>query len=211
MTALSFTEQLCLAHDINRGHAPTEGPKRATREEILEYIEAFSVDHPPPHPTSATAWDLQRTLGESEGRRMLLRASKQWDATPLRARDVVKLWWDDDHEPQAWRDEYLLDVIRDWRQERDRLQLCADAETEWLAFGGSATREQVGAWREKFGAWYLAPDRKLGPVTIVSAAQAQFAEDMRAGRIPMPSAAEDPSTSYFKPRLGPTLLGRKRK
>jgi hypothetical protein len=34
-----------------------------------------------------------------------------WDATPLRAREVVKLWWEDDYEPQAWVDEYLADVI----------------------------------------------------------------------------------------------------
>jgi hypothetical protein len=39
---------------------------------------------------------------------------------------------------------------------------------------------------------------------------AQFAEDMRAGRIPRPSAPEDP-TPKFKINLGPNLLGRKRK
>lgn len=41
-------------------------------------------------------------------------------------------------------------------------------------------------------------------------AMAKFADDMRAGRVPMPSGYEE-STSQFKPRLGPTLLGRKRK
>src|ERR1700677_2208434 len=92
-TALSFTERLNLAHDINRGHAPADGAdERATREEILDYIDAFSVDQPPPHPTKAIHWDLQRTLGESEGRRMLLRASRRWDAIPLRARDIVQMW-----------------------------------------------------------------------------------------------------------------------
>jgi hypothetical protein len=39
---------------------------------------------------------------------------------------------------------------------------------------------------------------------------AAFAEDMRAGRIPQPSAPEDPMPK-FKLSLGPTLLGRKRK
>jgi hypothetical protein len=38
----------------------------------------------------------------------------------------------------------------------------------------------------------------------------KFAEDYRAGRIPGPSAPEDPMPK-FKINLGPTLLGRKRK
>ncbi|QWG11031.1 hypothetical protein KMZ29_14705 [Bradyrhizobium sediminis] len=166
-TALCFTERLCQAYDFNRGCPPADGAERATRDEIVEYIDAFSIDKSPDHPTSAIAWDLQRTLGESEGRRMLLYASRRWDATPLRARDVVKMWWDDDHEPEAWRDEYLIDVIGSWRSERDRLRLCADAEKVWLAFKGAATSEQLANWRTKYGAWYLAPERKLGPVTII--------------------------------------------
>jgi predicted P-loop ATPase len=98
---------------------------------------------------------------------MLLRASKQWDAKPLRARNVVKLWWDDDYEPQAWRDEYLADVIGSWRTERDRLQLCADAAEAWLDFGGMATDDDLGDWYEKYGAWYLSPERKHGKVTRI--------------------------------------------
>ena len=31
-TALSFTERLCIAHDINRGHPPANGAERATRD-----------------------------------------------------------------------------------------------------------------------------------------------------------------------------------
>lgn len=166
-TALSFTERLCHAYDFNRGCPPADGAERAARDDIVEYIDAFSIDKSPDHPTSAIAWDLQRTLGESEGRRMLLYASRRWDATPLRARDVVKMWWDDDHEPEAWRDEYLLDLIQGWRMERDRLQTCADAEKEWRAFNGSATKQQILAWRVKFGSWYLSPERTLGPVTII--------------------------------------------
>jgi hypothetical protein len=43
-------------------------------------------------------------------------------------------------------------------------------------------------------------------------AQAQFAAQMRAGRIPYPSApSADPMQSGFKIKLGPNLLGRKRK
>jgi hypothetical protein len=122
--ATAFTERLCLAYDINRGFAPADGAERATREEILEYIDAHDIAHSPDHPTTAIAWDLQRTLGERDGRRLLLYASRRWDAEPLRARDVVKLWWWEDHEPQAWVDEYLVDVIGSWRQERDRMLLC---------------------------------------------------------------------------------------
>ncbi len=169
-TILNFSERLSLAHDLNRGHAPADGAERATRDDIVEYIDAFTVDRSPSHPTTAIAWDLQRTLGESEGRRMLLYASRRWDAKPLRARDVVKMYWDEDiesYEPQAWVDEYLLDIIRDWRTERDRLRRCADAEKQWLAFNGSATKQQIADWREKYGAWYLAPERRLGPVTII--------------------------------------------
>ena len=163
----ALTEQLCFAHDLNRGGSPADGPERATREDVLEYIDAHSVDKHPSHPTAAIAWDLQRTFGESDGRRLLLHASRQWDAVPLRARDIVQNCWDDDYEPQAWRDEYLIDVIRDWRSERDRLQLCADAEKEWLAFNGAATLQQLSAWRAKFGAWYLDPTGRLGKVKII--------------------------------------------
>ena len=186
-TALSFTERLCLAHDINRGAPPADGAERATREEIIEYIDAHDIAHSPDHPTSAIAWDLQRTLGERDGRRMLLYASRRWDAEPLRPRDVVELWWWEDYEPEAWVDEYLLDVIRGWRSERDRLRLCAAAKNEWLAFDGVATQQQVDLWREKFGAWYLDPKGKHGPVTIVATLQqAQFAREKKSGTL-MPS------------------------
>jgi hypothetical protein len=161
--AQNFSEQICAAHDFNRGFAPnTLGP--ISRDDVLEYIDAHTVARSPDHPTTAIHWDLIRTFGESEGRRLLLLASRRWDAKPLRARDIVFKWWDDDHEPQAWVDEYLADVIGSWRIERDRLQLCADAEREWLAFGGTATLEQLDDWREKFGVWYLSPERRLGPV-----------------------------------------------
>jgi predicted P-loop ATPase len=163
-TALSFTEQLCAAHDLNCGIAP-DPIGQVSRADVLEYIDAFTVDKPPDHPTSAIHWDLIRTFGESEGRRLLLLASRRWDAKPLRARDIVFKWWEDHHEPEAWRDEYLADVIGPWRMERDRLRICDDAEKAWLAFGGSATDDEVGDWYEKFGAYYLSPDRKLGPVT----------------------------------------------
>jgi RecA-family ATPase len=166
---MSFTELLCAAHDLNRGFAP-DGAARVTREDVLEYIDAHTVPKPPDHPTTALHWDLIRTFGESEGRRLLLRASKQWDAKPLRPRDFVRtlpMWWEDDYEPVAWKDEYLADVITSWRMERDRLQLCADAEKAWLAFAGVATRQQMYEWQEKFGSWYLSPERKLGKVTII--------------------------------------------
>lgn len=158
--------QFNAAHDFNRG-GPPDTSGRVSRDDVLEYIDAHSITKPPGHPTTAIHWDLIRTFGESDGRRLLLRASRQWDANPLRARDIVFRWWDDDHEPQAWVDEYLADVIRDWKTERDRLRLCADAEKAWLAFNGAATKEQLADWRTKFGAWYLAPERRLGPVTTI--------------------------------------------
>jgi AAA domain len=183
-TAPSFTERLNFAYDINRGHAPASGAERATREEIVKYIDAFSVGKPPSHPTRIIEWDLIRTLGESEGRRMLLYASRRWDAKPLRARDIVGMWWEDDHEPQAWRDEYLVDLIRDWRSERDRhcdegfnhaaahrrakqIEIRDAAENEWLAFGGSATAEQIDAWKEKHKRLMIPFERILEPVTIL--------------------------------------------
>jgi hypothetical protein len=189
-TDLSFTERLCAAYDFNRGFAPADGAERVRRTEIVEYINAFTVEKPPSHPTRAIEWDLIRTFGESEGRRLLLYASRRWDAKPLRARDIVFMWWWDDYEPQAWVDEYLVEIIDDWRWQRGRLQLCADAEREWLAFGGFATMDALEAWYEKYGAWYLAPAEKLGPVKVVSAERAKFAADMRAGRIPRPSAPQ---------------------
>ncbi len=167
-TAQKFTEQLCAAHDLNRGFTPADGAERATRADVIEYIDAHTVDKSPDHPTTAIHWDLIRTFGESDGRRLLLLASRRWDAKPLRARDIVFKWWDDDYEPQAWRDEYLIDVIHSWRTERDRLQICADAEKAWLAFEGSATHQQIDDWRAKFGAWYLAPESRLGRLTIIS-------------------------------------------
>jgi hypothetical protein len=208
-TAPSFTERLCAAYDLE--HPSRDHGARVRRAEIVEYIEAFSVDDPPSHPTRAIEWDLIRTLGESEGRRMLLYASRRWDAKPLRARDIVHMWWEDDYEPRAWVDEYLVEVIDTWRDEKKRLRHCDEAKEEWLAFGGFATWQQMGAWQRKFRSWYPEPQRKHGAVTIVpTLSQAQFARDMRAGRIPRPSAPEDP-TPKFKISLGPTLLGRKRK
>jgi hypothetical protein len=205
----SFTERLCAAYDFNRGFAPADGAEQVRRAEIVEYINAFTVDKPPSHPTTAIAWDLQRTFGESEGRRLLLYASRRWDAKPLRAREVVHMWWEDDYEPQAWVDEYLVEIIDDWRWERGRVQLCADGEREWLAFHGVATSEQREAWYDKYGAWCGYDVRsKHGPVKVVSAAQAQLAADMRAGRVPGPSAPEDPAPK-FKLRLGLKLLGKK--
>jgi hypothetical protein len=189
-TVPSFTERLCAAYDLEHPHRDPDA--RVRRSEVVEYIAAFSVDKRPYHPTSAIAWDLQRTFGESEGRRLLLRASRQWDAKPLRARDIVHRWWDDDYEPQAWVDEYLVEAIDDWRSERGRLQLCADAEREWLAFNGVASMQRFNAWHERYGAWYLDPEGKLGPVKVVSNRQARFAEDLRAGRIPYPSAPKEP-------------------
>jgi hypothetical protein len=210
-TSPSFTERLNFAYDLNRGHAPASGAERATRADIIEYIDAFSVEQSPSHPTSVIEWDLIRTLGESEGRRMLLYASRRWDAKPIRARDIVHKWWEDDYEPRAWVDEYLVDLIRDWRSERNRLRHCDEAKQEWLAFDGFATWQQIATWQKKFLAWYPEPQRKHGPVAIVpTLSQAQFARDMRAGRVPGPSAPEDPAPK-FKISLGPTLLGRKRK
>ncbi len=207
-TDLSFTKRLCAAYDLNRGSAPADGAERVRRSEVIEYIEAYSVEKRPSHPTKVIAWDLQRTFGELEGRRLLLYASRQWDAKPLRAREVVRMWWDDDYQPQAWRDEYLVDIIDDWRWQRARVQLCADAERDWLAFNGMATLPQMRAWREKYGPWYPGAAQRLGRVSIVSAEQAKFAADMRAGRVPNPSAPREERV-VFKPRLGPVLLGRK--
>ncbi|UFW82854.1 AAA family ATPase [Bradyrhizobium barranii] len=165
---MSITEQLCAAHDFNRG-GPPNATGRVGREDVLEYIDAHSVERPPSHPTTALHWDLIRTFGASEGRRLLLRASRQWDAKPLRARDIVFKWTilEDDYEPQAWVDEYLADVIHDWRAERDRLRLCADGEEAWKDFCGYATGEQMEAWNEKYSAWVLSPHRRFGKVTVL--------------------------------------------
>jgi hypothetical protein len=157
---------LNLAYDLNRGWS-SDPAARVSREDIIEYIHAFSVDRQPDHPTTAVAWDLQRTFGERDGRRLLLCASRRWDKQPLTPRQVVGLRWWENYEPRAWVDEYLTDVICSWRTEQARLQLCADAEKEWLAFGGFATPQQLDKWREKFGGWYLAPEEKLGPVKII--------------------------------------------
>jgi hypothetical protein len=164
-TEPSFTKRLCAAYDFNRGSPPADGAERATREDIIEYIDAHKS---PGHPTTAIAWDLQRTLGEADGQRLLQYASLRWDAEPLTASEIVRMGWEDDYEPRAWVDEYLVDLIRDWRWQRGRLQLCADAEKEWLAFKGFATLDQFEAWYDKYGAWYLSPDKKLGPVKVVS-------------------------------------------
>ncbi|MBR1362924.1 AAA family ATPase [Bradyrhizobium ottawaense] len=166
---MNITEQLCTAYDFNRG-GPPNSTGRVSREAVLEYIDAHSVEHPPSHPTTALHWDLIRTFGASEGRRLLLRASRQWDAKPLRARDIVFKWsiLEDDYEPQAWVDEYLADVIHDWRAERDRLRLCAEAEKAWSGFNGFATPQQMDEWNEKYGAWVLSPHRKFGKVTVTN-------------------------------------------
>jgi hypothetical protein len=195
---------------------------------------------PPDHPTTAIAWDLQRTFGESEGRRLLLYASRRWDAKPLRAREVVMLWWDDEYEPQAWVDEYLADTIHGWRWERDRLRERAIREAEEAKVDARVkrARERVaalelafeGGWRPNagkkwphpevvaycsmVGSWFDPMDRVEATIEFFENKHAQymkFAEDYRAGRIPRPSAPEDHTPTGFKPRLGPTLLGRKRK
>jgi hypothetical protein len=218
-TALSFTERLCAAHDFNRGFAP-DGAARVRREDVLEYIHAHTVDKPPYHPTKAIAWDLQRTFGESEGRRLLLYASRRWDAKPLRAREVVMLWWDDDYEPQAWVDEYLADAIHGWRQERERLRERAIREAEKakaearvkrararvaaleLAFEGG-WRPNVGkkwpdpevvAYCSMVGSWFDPIEQVEATIEFFESKHAQylkFAREIRAARIPMPSAPKE--------------------
>ena len=91
---------------------------RVSRTDIAEYVNAFDKSDPPKHSTTAIAWDLCRTLGQREGRRALLYASRRWDETPLTPRQVVKFNWDD-YEPQAWVDEYLVEVIDSWREAKE--------------------------------------------------------------------------------------------
>ncbi len=217
-TALSFTERLCIAHDINRGHPPANGAERATREEILEYIDAFTVDKSPDHPTSAIAWDLQRTLGESEGRRMLLYASRRWDAKPLRARDIVFKWWWEDYEPQAWVDEYLVDVIRDWRSERDRLRERAIREAEKAEAEAriKRARERVralerdyeGSWRPHVGKKWPDPEvvafaslvgKWFDPIDQIESAIEYFEKKLEATQVTTRLAPGTPMPSNVTP------------
>jgi RecA-family ATPase len=168
-TALSFTETLCAAYDLEHPHRDHDA--RVTRADVLEYINAASVDKRHAHPTTVIQWDLIRTFGESEGRRLFLQASRQWDAVPLRARDVVFKWWDDDHEPVAWQDEYLADLIGSWRTERERARHCIDGEREWEALANDFYIKQsdYDAWDAKYGGWipFSILKHKYGPFKIV--------------------------------------------
>jgi hypothetical protein len=228
-TSPSFTERLCAVYDLEH---PFHDPRsRVRRAEVIEYIDAFSVERPPCHPTTFIEWDLIRTFGVSEGRRLFLRASQRWDAKPIRARDIVQKWsWD--AEPQAWVDGYLVEVIDTWRSEcarlreqaiRDADQAAADArmnsarergraleraykEEDWRPFAGQKwPAHDVVAWCAIFGRY--SPSDLDDAETIIEsfetklAQHRKFAADMRARRIPNPGAPREPAASP-EPRLG---------
>lgn len=114
---------LNLVYDCEHPHA--DPAVRVSEMDVLKYIDAFDVEHPPSHPTNAIAWDLNRTFGWRTGRRLLLRAAQKWDRNPMPARKIVDLFchgWHEDHQPQPWVDVYLSEVIGDWRDEQERKQ-----------------------------------------------------------------------------------------
>lgn len=181
------TNSLCAVYDLEHPHHHSS--TKISREDVVDYIEAFSVDRPPFHPTSAIAYDLNRTFGPKDGRRLLLHASRWWDSDPMTAREVISLDWDEDYEALPWVDEYLSEVIGDWRDQQtiERVQLekedaaiarhaerTADqmamrdlAEAEWLGFNGSTTPECFEDWKEKFKHLALPFQRQLPPLSIV--------------------------------------------
>lgn len=116
---------LSLANVYDLEHPHANPAVRVSEIDVLKYIDAFDVERPPSHPTSAIAWDLNRTFGWRTGRRLLLRATQKWDRDPIPARDVVDLFchgWHEHHQPQPWVDVYLAEVIGDWRDEQERKQ-----------------------------------------------------------------------------------------
>jgi hypothetical protein len=217
-TPTTFTERFCAIYDLE--HPYRDPGARVRPAEVFEYIDAFSVDKPPPHPTSAIEWDLIRTFGESDGRRMLLRASRRWDAKPIRARDIVYKWWDDDYVPRAWVDEYLAEVIDTWRLDQKQLRERALREAEraqveariersreraraleraceegWLPHAGKQWPDpEVMVWCGLHGRWFDPIDQVEAAIEYFENKHAQyetFAEGIRTGRIPKPSAPED--------------------
>lgn len=183
----AFSDLLDAAYDFER--PPSDSAARASRADVLRYVGAFTIDNPPPIPTTALAWDLQRTFGVRDGQRILLQASRQWDRHPLTGRQILRMWWPDGYQPEAWIDERLVDVIGAWRADEDRVRAqkaqddvawaqlrdrTADqikmrnaAENEWLAFNGGATAQQLDAWKEKHKRVMIPFERKLEPVTIL--------------------------------------------
>lgn len=189
----SISDLLIAAHDLEHPRQPSTA--RATWDEVVEFIDAFSIDNPPPYPSTVIAWDLQRTFGVRDGRRLLLRASRRWDRVALTPRQVVQKKWSDDYvEPVAWVDEYIIDLVGEWRRERKRARIAQEeydaslakadthlakqqamriaAEDEWIAFGGVTTQDQLDIWKAKFKDLLVPFARKLEPVTIVPATAA---------------------------------------
>jgi predicted P-loop ATPase len=208
-------QALCAAYDLEHPHRDHNA--RVTDADVLEYIDAFSVDKPPHHPTSAIHWDLIRTFGEAEGRRLLLHASRRWDAVPLRARDIVFKWWDNDgepYEPQAWVDEYLAEVIGSWRREKEQrgaelamvtakqIALRDAAEAEWIGLNGTATAEQYAKFQRTYRRLMIPFTRKLDPVTIV----ASLPPGTPLPNSPMPGAVPMLNTQATVADLGAAIV-----
>lgn len=123
-----FTEQLNAAYDLEHPHV--NAATRVTEADVLAYIDSFTAENPPTHPTSAIAWDLWRTFGARVGRRLFLRAARHWDKDPVSARTVIDTFafgWPADYEPQAWVDVYLSEALGDWDDEIGRRKT-AEAE-----------------------------------------------------------------------------------
>jgi hypothetical protein len=49
----------------------------------------------------------------------------------------------------------------------EQIEMRNAAEDEWLAFGGSATGEQIDAWKEKYKRLMIGFERNLAPVTVL--------------------------------------------
>ena len=68
--------------------------------------------------------------------------------------------------------------MRDEEFITDQRELRDQAETEWLAFGGTATQEQVENWKANFAPLMISFQRRLDPVTVVPFPQAVPAPDL---------------------------------
>jgi hypothetical protein len=98
---------------------------------------------------------------------------------------------------------------------RERVRALERAyEAGWRPNAGKKWPDpEVVMWCGLLGKWFDPLDEIESIIAQFENKHAQyvtFAEDMRAGRIPGPTAPEDPAPK-FKLNLGPTLLGRKRK
>jgi hypothetical protein len=182
----------------------------------------YAEKTPPTVNVENLAWDLRRRCGPKQGFEYYTWLVNEWGHW-----ETIDTQWATADRPECEGDQHIIyelvsihhrGRLLELMPQGDLLEQMQPDEVESVrkeldALADRFDTLQFEATKEAFEPYRTYKGRGFDPLReqFKRCEQAQFARDMSAGRIPGPSAPEDPTPSYFKPRLGPTLLGRKRK